>query len=341
MKMKRVWAWLLILAMCFMLVSCAQDTNGESTTTTTQNATTTTTASGQGTENPVTPPSSTATPLLYRVTDDDGHTIWLFGSIHVGRESYYPLPTYVQTAFESAEVLAVEADIVAFEKDLNAQIQALSHMVYLDGSNIKDHIPTALYDKAVAILKEFKTYMSVLDMYYPALWGSTIDSLMVTDIGGDPALGIDRHLIDAAYEAEKEIVEIESAQIQYKMLADFDEDIQLMMLESAVESYENKEETAEGLAALMDLWASGDERAFAAYLNTPDATVTEDEKALLEEYNRIMVTERNLTMAAYAEEALVSGKDTFICVGAAHVVGEGALADLLARRGYMVTRITK
>ena len=340
MKMKRVWAWLLILAMCFMLVSCAQDTNDESTKTT-QNATTTTTASGQGTENPVTPPSSTATPLLYRATDDDGHTIWLFGSIHVGRESYYPLPTYVQTAFESAEVLAVEADIVAFEKDLNAQIQALSHMVYLDGSNIKDHIPTALYDKAVAILKEYKTYMSVLDMYYPALWGSTIDSLMVTDIGGDPALGIDRHLIDAAYEAEKEIVEIESAQIQYKMLADFDEDIQLMMLESAVESYENKEETAEGLTALMDLWASGDERAFAAYLNAPDATVTEDEKALLEEYNRIMVTERNLTMAAYAEEALDSGKDTFICVGAAHVVGEGALADLLARRGYTVTRITK
>ncbi len=340
MKMKRVWAWLLILAMCVMLVSCAQDTNDESTKTT-QNATTTTTASGQGTENPVTPPSSTATPLLYRATDDDGHTIWLFGSIHVGRESYYPLPTYVQTAFESAEVLAVEADIVAFEKDLNAQIQALSHMVYLDGSRIQDHIPSELYDKAVAILKEYKTYMSVLDMYYPALWGSTIDSLMVTDIGGDPALGIDRHLIDAAYEAEKEIVEIESAQIQYKMLADFDEDIQLMMLESAVESYENKEETAEGLAALMDLWASGDERAFAAYLNAPDATVTEDEKALLEEYNRIIVTERNLTMAAYAEEALDSGKDTFICVGAAHVVGEGALADLLARRGYTVTRITK
>ena len=140
MKMKRVWAWLLMLAMCVMLVSCAQDTNDESTKTT-QNATTTTTASGQGTENPI-------TPILYRVTDDDGHTIWLFGSIYVGTESYYPLPTYVQTAFESAEVLAVECDVVAFEKDMDAMTQALSQLVYRDGSSIKDHIPTELYDKA-------------------------------------------------------------------------------------------------------------------------------------------------------------------------------------------------
>jgi uncharacterized protein YbaP (TraB family) len=105
--------------------------------------------------------------------------------------------------------------------------------------------------------------------------------------------------------------------------------------------YENKEEAADEITALIDLWASGDERAFAAYLNASDDRMTEAEKALLEEYNRIMVTERNLTMTAYAEEALAGGKETFICVGAAHVVGEGALADLLARRGYTVTRVTK
>jgi uncharacterized protein YbaP (TraB family) len=45
-------------------------------------------------------------------------------------------------------------------------------------------------------------------------------------------------------------------------------------------------------------------------------------------------------MADYAEEALKSGKEIFICVGAAHVVGEGAVADLLAQRGYTVELVT-
>jgi uncharacterized protein YbaP (TraB family) len=49
-----------------------------------------------------------------------------------------------------------------------------------------------------------------------------------------------------------------------------------------------------------------------------------------------MVTQRNISMADFAEEALDSGKEVFICVGAAHVVGPGAMADLLTQRGYTV-----
>jgi uncharacterized protein YbaP (TraB family) len=41
-------------------------------------------------------------------------------------------------------------------------------------------------------------------------------------------------------------------------------------------------------------------------------------------------------MTEYAEEALKSGKEIFICVGAAHVVGEGAMAEQLRDLGYTV-----
>lgn len=46
-------------------------------------------------------------------------------------------------------------------------------------------------------------------------------------------------------------------------------------------------------------------------------------------------------MADFAEDAIASGQEVFICVGAAHVVGEGAMADLLAERGYNVELITE
>ena len=50
--------------------------------------------------------------------------------------------------------MAVEADIVAFEKDVAAQINALRLLVYQDGTTIKDHIDPQLYAAAVKILKD-------------------------------------------------------------------------------------------------------------------------------------------------------------------------------------------
>ena len=91
----------------------------------------------------------------------------------------------------------------------------------------------------------------------------------------------------------------------------------------------------------MDIWASGDEKAFEEYLAADDTGMTEEEKQLYAKYNKAMVTDRNLSMTQFAEAALSSGKEVFICVGAAHVVGQGAMADLLAQRGYTVECITK
>ena len=331
MQLKRVLALLLVLVMCFVLPACVPNTNDQSTPPTTPTPT----------PAPTPAPSSTITPLLYRVTNDSGNTVWLFGSIHVGREDFYPLPDYVLDAFEGADALAVEADIVAFEKDFQQQVRALSRLVYYDGTTIKDHIPQEQYDKAVAILKEYNSYVAALDSYYPALWGSMIDSLMITDLGGDPNLGIDRYLIDRAYQTQKEILEVESAEFQYALLGDFDEDIQLMILESALESYGNKEEAAAELDEMMTLWASGDEEVFIQFLNASDEEIPEEEKQAMERYNQVMLTDRNLDMGVYASNALASGKEVFICVGAAHVIGEGSLTELLAQSGCTVERITE
>ena len=79
-------------------------------------------------------------PLLYRVIDDDGDIVWLFGSIHVGYEDFYPLPDYVTDALEGSDGLAVEFDIVNFESDYLAQTNALTKLVYLDGTTIRDHL---------------------------------------------------------------------------------------------------------------------------------------------------------------------------------------------------------
>ena len=91
----------------------------------------------------------------------------------------------------------------------------------------------------------------------------------------------------------------------------------------------------------MDIWASGNEKEFAEYLSNEGEEMTDEEKEVYARYEQIMITDRNLAMASFAEDALKNGEEVFICVGSAHVVGEGAMAELLAERGYKVECITK
>lgn len=281
-----------------------------------------------------------STPLLYKVTDSEGHVAWLFGSIHAGRDDFYPLPDYVVEALTSSHSLAVEFDIVAFEKDLTAQIAVLQAMIYTDGTTIKDHIPAELYEEAVAVLEDAGMYNAMLDYYVPILWSSFIDSSQYEIIGADTELGIDRYLLNVAKQAGKPILDVESAELQYNMLANFSEELQIFLLRQSIESAKDPETAKENLAAMMDIWASGDEEAFREYL-TEEEELADDEVALYEEYYKAMATDRNGSMADFVAEALESGENVFICVGAAHVIGPGGLLELLPVRGYTVERVTE
>ena len=335
--MKKLISLLLALSLCFALVACGAAPQTPATTEAATIQTTAPEAAEPDITEPIEPQVGEATPLLYRVTDGEGHIAWLFGSIHVGRENYYPLPTYVTDAFAGADALAVELDILAFERSLSLQMEALMPLVYRDGTTIKDHISEELYAEAVAALQTLGSYAATLDMYCPAFWSSAIESLMVEKMDAKVNLGIDRHLLKLAQDQEKQILEIESGKAQYEMLAGFSDELQSWLLEEALQILEAPDLAKQDLENLMDLWAAGDEAAFAEYLTAEDDSAPAQ---LLAEYNQAMIIDRNLLMTNYAEAALQSGQTVFICVGAAHVVGEGAMAQLLAQRGYTVEPVS-
>ena len=173
--MKKIYSLLLVLCLLLSLCACSnkvlnsKPTNKPTKATTASVTEPTTEPATDPTTEPVTEPTdepetdSSITPVLYKVTDADGNAAWLFGSIHVGQDYFYPLPDYVTSAYENADALAVEADIIAFESDLSAQTDALTNLIYLDGTKISDHLPEELYTRAVEVLQEYNTYMSLLD----------------------------------------------------------------------------------------------------------------------------------------------------------------------------------
>lgn len=284
---------------------------------------------------PIEPPGS-ATPLLYKVTDDRGNVAWLFGSIHAGAEYFYPLPEYVTSAYEGADALAVEFDILAYEEDLEAQMSDMMQLVYTDGTTIRDHLSDELYTAAVEILTEKGMYSMLMDYYCVSLWSNMIDNIVYEAINVRSDLGVDRHLLEKAYADGKKILDVESSEFQTAMMANYSEPLQVLLLESSLESYADQEAVRQGLDEMLTLWASGDEEAFAAYLSAEEEFSSPEEEQLYQEYNNAMLISRNLDMADFVEDALVSGEEVFVCVGAAHVVGPDAMVELLRERGYTV-----
>lgn len=336
--MKRFFAIFLLLGLlCLCGCSASQPTTSaaETTAETTVETTAETAAEPTTPESsaPTDPSAAACTPVLYKVTAEDGAVLYLFGSIHATDSRAFPLPQYVMQAYEESDYLAVECDINAFASDISAQTDMAMKMVLSDGTTIADHIGDDVYTAAKALLSENGLYYSVFDFYGPAMWMSLVESAVVEMSGLDSEDGIDVYFLELAAGGNKEIREVESVELQYDMLLGFSDELMTMIISSTTEA---PQAAADATSVLYETWLAGDEAALIALL---EEEVPPEEAELYAEYQTKVVTERNLCMADTAEDYLAQGGTGFFVVGAAHILGEGGCADLLAARGYTVERI--
>lgn len=286
-------------------------------------------------------PNSRCTPKLYKVADKNGNIAWLFGSIHVGKATFFPLPNYVSSALYGSDVVAVEFDLIAFEDNINAQTEAMTAMIspkQSTKSHLKGDDAMELYNKAVEILSNNNVYNSAMRFYKPVLWSMLIDNIVYDKIGADSSYGIDRYVIKTAYKHNIKVEDIESAKSQYEMLAGFSDELQTSMLAGSVKSY-NDPNSKKELDELMDIWSKGDFEKLRQMLKQDSEEMQKENSKLFNEYNSAMKTKRDAVMTQYVMDALNAGKEAFVCVGAAHIAQENGIVDSLKAKGYTVTEV--
>lgn len=334
--MKRLLAILLVMGL-LCLCACSDsasrlETEAPEKTTETSEETTETTMpetdiSSESTE-------QTCTPILYKVTAENGATLYLFGSIHATDSRAYPLPDYVMQAYDESDYLAVECDINAFADDFAAQTDMTMKMVLTDGTTISDHIGQEIYNDAKELLSEHDLYFSVFDSYAPAMWMSLMESAVMEISGLDSESAIDMFFLKRAASEEKEIREVESVEFQYDLLLSFSDELMADIIASYTE---NPQASADGTVMLYEAWLAGDEQALIALL---DEEIPQEKAELYADYQVKLFTERNLSMADTAESYLAQGGTGFFVVGAGHILGEDGCANLLTARGYRVERVS-
>lgn len=277
-------------------------------------------------------------PLIWQVDSPDGQTMYLFGSIHVADEKLYPLPGVIMDAFYSCDYLAVEVDMLAYEQDMEAQMEMKLTMMYPDGSTIADEIGTELYERATAVIAELFSEqeleevgfpLETLSSFKPLLWENLLEVAAIGRAGLSAECGIDVFFMTEAYERGMEILEVESVADQFDFLLGLTPPLQAILLEGALDV----DAAAAANRKIYSLWKRGDTPVLEGLLFNTEGMPPD----LADEYMDAMLIQRNIGMTAAAEQYMAEGKKVFYVVGLAHMLGENGIVKLLRQNGYTVT----
>lgn len=275
------------------------------------------------------------------LADESGHpvTLWkvagaqnsvyLLGSIHLLRAKDYPLPTILDTAYDDAEVLVMEIDM----DDLNplaAQAAFTTYGIIQGEQTLQDLMGDELYERALSAANAIDIPLDMLSKTEPWYAAMTVEIMMLSRIGFNPALGIEMYMMSKASSDNKPIEGFETVEQQVQFLDGMSLDAQREMLLSTLDE---SAKMGEMMDELIDAWRHGD----VSFLES--GMLVELEKH--EELNKALVTDRNARWVTRIDELLNNADDYLIIVGALHLVGPDSVPTQLQNIGYDVRQLSE
>ena len=256
-------------------------------------------------------------------------TVYLAGSFHMLRASDYPLPAEFFTAYQDSRKIIFEVPPGEMESP-EYMGEFLSAAIYNDGTTLKEHITSAAYAKAESFCKERNYPMEEYQFLKPTFFVMTLTVLEMDKIGADSKKGIDYFFKDKAMQDGKATGSLETVDQQISIITSVDASVGSDQVLEAIEELKQIEvKLGEHLAA----WRKGDE-----------AKMEELYIKGLKRYPKLyqtLIVDRNNKWVKDIEGYLNGSGNTMVVVGAAHLVGDNSVVDLLRKRGYKVVKLQK
>lgn len=278
------------------------------------------------------PPPVTAVPdaaapardrgLLWKATRD-GRTVWLLGTLHVGKPQWKRLGPQVSQALRSSDVLALEIDPT--DPMLLQAMAELRHPA---------NLPPAVQQRLDQAFERACLATEALAALHPVLQATTLTMMEARWLGMDPAWAQEQLLVAQARAWGRRVVALESAQVQIKALVPDDEAEAVQLLDQSLAQLEDRS-ARRVLEKLVQAWEKGDHAALEDYERWCECAATDADRAFLRQLN----DERNTGLANGIEAQHQAGHRVLAAVGALHMTGPQSLPRLLAQRGFKVERV--
>ena len=249
------------------------------------------------------------------------NTVYLLGSIHVLRQSDYPLAPVVLEAYGNAKSLFMEVNL---EEIGSEQVQAamLESATLPDGKTLPDILGTQRYGRAVALTHEVGLQLSLFDQFAPWFAAEAISQLQLTQLGFQPDAGVEMYFMERARKDGKRVAGLETVHDQIAVFQNMPLDTQAEYLLS---SLEQAHDLPKEVDSMVRAWQRGDTQWFAQQLQTE---LGRDSRL----YQSVLAA-RNRKWVPKIEALLNDDKNYLVIVGTGHLVGEGSVIDLLRKDG--------
>jgi len=283
------------------------------------------------------PFTSTAAPIsLWRVSHGES-TVYLLGSIHAVKPSFYPLPAAMDSAFKAADRVVFEVDLQGVN---DAAIATLvrDKGLYPPTQHLEDELSTITLKR----LRDYLLSRAASDASAPSLSLADVQQMRpwylslvlgmqeLQHAGYNPALGIDQHYFDRARQLNKPTGALETAEAQILLLATDSPEGQDLSLRSTLTTADNFEAQLE---QLIDVWRRGNVDAMLTL-----SLEAEGDDPLLDQQFKRLINDRNRQMVTHIHGYLERTETTLVIVGALHLGGEQGLLTML-QRDYVVTQV--
>ena len=254
------------------------------------------------------------------------NTVYLFGTIHVGKRAFYPLPEVVETAFDQSAKLVVEADVG--NPSTTDELTAL--VSYVPPDRLDKNIPKPIYERLKTQLERLRIPEAAVVPMKPFVVGGFLSVVEFSRLGYDMNLGVDAYLLSRAKESGKPVEELESVRSQLEMLSKMPAHLQEAFLDNAISVLELNR-SSEQVTGMVNAWQTGDARLMA------DVTAEINRgMRLTSQIDDILLHGRHDAMMKKIESYLAGKEAYFVAVGSLHLVGSRGLIQALQSKGYEV-----
>jgi len=268
-----------------------------------------------------------AAPAAWRIEGKNGGEIALLGSMHVLRESDYPLPPIVDELYAHADTLVLELDLD--DPTIADQQTTLLEAAQLpQGKVLRDVVDANLYRLADQRARGLGFDLALLEHMEPWLVAITLLDVGMQRLGFEAQRGLERYLVGKAAASHKEVVGLESLAKQIGIFDALSDDDQKALLAQTIQELDDADTV---MSELVDAWRAGQ-------LDT----MTESLLAEFDDFPRLydtLVTQRNAAWTEQLERMLGDGHRYLVVVGALHLVGRDSVIDRLTARGHRVVRV--
>ncbi len=260
--------------------------------------------------------------FLWRITRD-GHSSWLFGTLHVGKPAWRGFGPHVVAALKASDVLALEID-----PNDPTLIAALA-----DTGQGPD-LPAALQARLQRAFAEACVAPEAMGALHPVLKATTLTVLDARWLGMDANDAQEQLLLARMRALGHGVVSLETPEQQKDALVPADPAEALSMLDQTLAQLEDGS-GRRVLARMARAWEAGDLKTLEDYDSWCECASNAEERAFMRRLN----DERNPALADGIAALHARGRRVFAAVGALHMTGPQSLPRLMRERGFTVERI--